>query len=63
MDGVDVRVDYIEMNDSETFDVVGASSNYRLAGDIPVILSGALWVGKTRLIDNIVVGDLKRIIR
>lgn len=58
-----MRLDYIEMNDSETFDVVDASSNHRLAGDIPVILSGALWVGRTRLIDNIVVGDLNRIIR
>ncbi|KAG1881075.1 Nucleotidylyl transferase [Suillus subluteus] len=53
IDGVDMRLDYIEMNDSETFDVLDASSNYH----------GALWVGKTRLIDNIVVGDLKRIIR
>lgn len=63
MDGVDVRLDYIEMNDSQTFDVLDASSNHQLAGDVPVILSGALWVGKTRLIDNIVVGDLNRIIR
>lgn len=63
MDGMDMRLDYIEMNDSETFDVLDVSSNHQLAGDIPVILSGALWVGKTRLIDNIVVGDLKRIIR
>ncbi|KAG1829095.1 Pantoate-beta-alanine ligase [Suillus variegatus] len=63
MDGMDMRLDYIEMNDSETFDVLDVSSNHQLAGDIPVILSGALWVGKTRLIDSIVVGDLKRIIR
>ncbi|KAG2128607.1 Pantoate-beta-alanine ligase [Suillus clintonianus] len=63
VDGVDVRLDYIEMNDSETFDVLDASSNNQsVAGDIPMILSGALWVGKTRLIDNIVVGDLNRII-
>ncbi|KAG1734032.1 Pantoate-beta-alanine ligase [Suillus paluster] len=61
LDGVEVRLDYIEMNDSETFDVLDASSNTQLAGDIPVILSGALWVGKTRLIDNIVVGDLNRV--
>ncbi|KAG1847272.1 hypothetical protein C8R48DRAFT_731658 [Suillus tomentosus] len=63
IDGVDMRLDYIEMNDSETFNILDASSNHQLAGDIPVILSGALWVGKTRLIDSIVVGDLKRIIR
>jgi pantoate--beta-alanine ligase len=34
-----------------------------LTGNIPVILSGALLVGRTRLIDNIVVGDLNHIIR
>lgn len=63
MDGMDMWLDYIEMNDSETFDVLDVSSNHQLAGDTPVILSGALWVGKTRSIDSIVVGDLKRIIR
>ena len=63
VDGVDMRLDYLEMNDSETFDVLDVSSNSQLTGDIPVIVSGALWVGKTRLIDNIVIGDLNRTIR
>lgn len=58
-----MRLDYIEMNDSETFEVLDVSSNNQLAGDIPVIVSGALWVGKTRLIDNIVIGDLNHTIR
>jgi len=58
VDGVDMRLDYIEMNDSETFDVVHGASNSQSTGDIPVILSGAMWVGKTRLIDNIVIGNL-----
>ena len=30
-------------------------------GRRPVILSGAMWVGKTRLIDNIIVGDAARL--
>lgn len=39
LDGVDMRLDYIEMNDSETFDVLDASSNNQLTGDIPVIIA------------------------
>ena len=61
VNGVEMRLDYIEMNDSETFDILDALSNNQMIGDIPVILSGALWVGKTRLIDNIVIGNLNRI--
>jgi len=60
--GVDMQLDYIEMNNSETFDILDASSNNQLTGDIPVIVSGGLWVGKTRLIDNIVIGDLSCIV-
>jgi pantoate--beta-alanine ligase len=63
VDGVDMRLDYIEMNDSESFDILDAASNHQLTGNIPVILSGALLVGRTRLIDNIVIGDLNHIIR
>ena len=58
--GADVRVDYIEMNDPETFDVLpddAARSTWEAdAEGRPVILSAAMWVGKTRLIDNIVLG-------
>lgn len=49
------RLDYIEMNDPSTFEVVSESMRF---GSGAVILSGALWVGKTRLIDNIILGDL-----
>ncbi|KAG8737265.1 pantothenate synthase [Ceratobasidium sp. 414] len=65
--GVDMRLDYIEMNDPRTFEVISNS----LRAGVPerdsertegskgpaVILSGALWVGKTRLIDNVLLGD------
>ncbi|KAI1783523.1 Pantoate-beta-alanine ligase [Ganoderma leucocontextum] len=42
-DAVDLRLDYVEMNDPDSFD--GLSDG-----------TGAMWVGKTRLIDNIVLG-------
>ncbi|KAG9035701.1 pantothenate synthase [Tulasnella sp. JGI-2019a] len=53
--GVSMRSDYIEMNDPETFEVV----DERMTVDEgkPVVLSGAVWVGKTRLIDNFLLGD------
>ncbi|QRV85491.1 pantothenate synthetase [Ceratobasidium sp. AG-Ba] len=64
---VNMRLDYIEMNDPDTFEVI---PNSLRAGALQrveerseedkgpaVILSGALWVGKTRLIDNILLGN------
>jgi pantoate--beta-alanine ligase len=64
---VDMRLDYIEMNDPRTFEVIPntlrAGASEQSAGRAEgskgpaVILSGALWVGKTRLIDNILLGD------
>ncbi|KII85924.1 hypothetical protein PLICRDRAFT_178229 [Plicaturopsis crispa FD-325 SS-3] len=60
---VEVRLDYIEMNDAESFDVLEAEATGSDADRTgPVILSGAVWVGKTRLIDNIVLGDTNEII-
>ncbi|KAI0642230.1 Pantoate-beta-alanine ligase [Trametes meyenii] len=57
---VDLRLDYVEMNDADSFevvpdDVVRGEWEQEVAGR-PVILSGAMWVGKTRLIDNLVLG-------
>lgn len=48
------------MNDAESFEVLSDVVQREeweagFAGR-PVILSGAMWVGKTRLIDNIVLG-------
>ena len=59
--GVQIQVDYIEMNDAETFDTLGDEHVQRPDG-APVILSGAVWFGRTRLIDNIILGDLNDII-
>ncbi|KAI6149537.1 Pantoate-beta-alanine ligase [Pisolithus tinctorius] len=57
--GVKVELDYIEMNHSDTFGILDgeARKDSESLERTPVILSGALWVGKTRLIDNIILGD------
>ncbi|KAF8517654.1 Pantoate-beta-alanine ligase [Gautieria morchelliformis] len=54
---VDLRLDYLEMNDPETFEVIDGHSGGNLA-----IFSGALWVGRTRLIDNILLGDHAKVL-
>ena len=51
---VDVRLDYVQMNDAESFDELDGA---KTSEGRQVILSGALWVGKTRLIDNILLED------
>ncbi|TFK29630.1 Pantoate-beta-alanine ligase [Coprinopsis marcescibilis] len=51
---VEVRLDYIEMNDASDFSVLEPTTTP--AGKF-TILSGALYVDKTRLIDNILLGD------
>jgi pantoate--beta-alanine ligase len=64
--GVNIRLDYIEMNDTNSFEVLGGrevmgsivEGNQREA----VILSGAIWVGQTRLIDNVILGDIDKIL-
>lgn len=61
--GIEMKLDYIEMNDPDSFEVVDGQSQRQSAGGGPVILSGAIWVGKTRLIDNIVVGELGRAVQ
>ena len=64
--GVTVRLDYVEMNDADSFaiiadgEVMGNTSEG--SEKEPVILSGAIWVGRTRLIDNIVMGDVSKIL-
>lgn len=59
-EGVELRLDYLEMNQSETFEVLG--DEVREASNEAVILSGAVWVGKTRLIDNFLIGDKNKIL-
>lgn len=57
---VDMRLDFIEFNDADTFEVVEDGATKTDAG--VVLLSGALHVDKTRLIDNLVIGDESKII-
>ncbi|CUA74716.1 pantoate--beta-alanine ligase [Rhizoctonia solani] len=59
---VEIKLDYIEMNDPRTFEPLGedvkrggGSGEGKGPG---VILSGALWVGRTRLIDNVLLGEV-----
>ncbi|TDL26718.1 Pantoate-beta-alanine ligase [Rickenella mellea] len=58
-EGVQMRLDYVEVNDPWTFEVV--EGNERNPGTV-LVLSGALWIGRTRLIDNILLGDASKII-
>lgn len=51
-DGVDLKVDYFEVFDKETFEPVrGPIEKGR-----ELVIAGAVWVGKTRLIDNLLLG-------
>lgn len=52
---VDIRLDFIEINDADTFDIIGDDVTRK---DLDVaLLNGALFVGKTRLIDNLILGN------
>jgi len=54
---IDIKLDYIEMNDADSFKRLDSSAR---EGDVDlVILSGALVVDQTRLIDNILLGVKK----
>jgi pantoate--beta-alanine ligase len=58
-DGVAARLDYIQLNWADTLDPVGDFETSPGGSELrerAVILSGAMWVGKTRLIDNMVLG-------
>ena len=64
-DGVDVRLDYVAMNDPWTFETIEDSDTLVSLNEKQrdvCILSGALWIGKTRLIDNILLGNVDRIV-
>jgi pantoate--beta-alanine ligase len=57
LDGkVEMRLDYLEVNDASSFDIIGDEVT-KDGLNKPLVFSGALWLGKTRLIDNIVLGD------
>ncbi|KAF8916025.1 Pantoate-beta-alanine ligase [Mucidula mucida] len=59
---VDVKLDYIQFNDSDTFEELEDGTRALKDEDAsPVILSGAMWVDKTRLIDNIILGNDNKI--
>jgi len=57
---VEMRLDYIQMNYADSFEVLESDVT---KGSELVILSGALYVDKTRLIDNILLGDAEKILQ
>jgi len=48
------RIDYVSINDNETLEVLDK------VDDRPALLSAAVFIGKTRLIDNVVLGKSKK---
>ncbi|CAA7269221.1 unnamed protein product [Cyclocybe aegerita] len=57
---VSMKLDYLQMNDAHTFDVL--DPEVKRGQTELVILSGALYVDKTRLIDNILLGDTSNVL-
>lgn len=63
---IDVKLDYIEMNDPDSFETIPEDTTrseweYDGVQGRAVLLSGAMWVGKTRLIDNLILGDARQL--
>ena len=48
------RLDYVSINDAETLEQLGE------LGDRTALISMAAFIGKTRLIDNVVLGKAKK---
>jgi pantoate--beta-alanine ligase len=59
--GVNVKLDYVEMNDADNFEVV-SDGEVKDTNRDAIILSGAIWVGRTRLIDNLILGAVGKIL-
>jgi pantoate--beta-alanine ligase len=49
-----IEIDYVSAADSETLAELGAAHD---AGDRPILMSIAVRIGRTRLIDNVVLGQ------
>jgi len=62
--GVPMQLDYVEINDPDTLEALDddATCGTEHEGHREALLSGAIWVRKTRLIDNIILGDVDRIL-
>ena len=50
--GVEVKLDYFEVFDKETFEPVRGV----IVPGRELVIAGAVWVGRTRLIDNLLLG-------
>lgn len=58
---VTIKLDYIQFNLSSTLQEIDSHAGHQTF-DEPILLSGAVWVNKTRLIDNLILGDAKKIL-
>ena len=54
---VTLKLDYISLNDARTLEALADTDARAVYGDRTVLLSGALLVNGTRLIDNLILGD------
>jgi len=59
---ININLEYLEMNDADSFEVLGPHIRRSDVDVDLVILSGALIVDRTRLIDNILLGATERIL-
>ncbi|THH15232.1 hypothetical protein EW146_g5212 [Bondarzewia mesenterica] len=57
-----IKVDYIGLNDASSFAMLSDGETRLSWGGGPVILNGAIWIGRTRLIDNLVLGDARQVL-
>jgi len=57
---VEMKLDYIQMNDADSFEVLEPDVRRTESG--VVILSGTLYVDNTRLIDNILLGEVGTVV-
>ena len=51
-DGVDIKLDYIQIFNKDDFELVSGP----IGAGRELVVAGAMWVGKTRLIDNLLLG-------
>lgn len=58
-DGVELKMDYVSIVDPETFEEVDWEQSAE--PERVVVICGAMWAGKTRLIDNVLCGDTRAI--
>lgn len=57
---VTIKLDYIQMNNAESFEELKSDARRSEDDKDLIILSGALFVDSTRLIDNVLLGNVRK---